>query len=302
MAASDAKLSWSGDVIEVRSDDGRTFQTVYHEIWTVLIEATDHFSIASSAEGLPVVGEAASFNPFIRVTNKRARRASPIMAEVDISFSGPANGDSGDDPTNEPAEVHGSHQDQEIGFDRDAAGKRVCTITGEPYRGLQTVKADTVFTVTRALRRWSSAHSVRFANKVNAESFGRDNDHPAGTVLCKGFDWREIYSPNGSVYFIVTGRFIAREPDEGVEEDKTWYKRVLRQGLYCFVVKDNQYKVVRCVDSFGNPATSPMLLDSRGFQITPDDEGEFDEEEAADVWDYIQEFPSVSFAEIGFFN
>lgn len=298
MAGSDPKLKWSGDVHGVRTTDGRTFETVYREIWTVLLDASDHTSIALATSGLPLIASTSTFDSGLRVVNKQARRVSLIMAEVDVDFAGPTNGEQGNQsPTQIEAKVRGSHQDVEIGFDRDADGNKVCTPTGEPYRGLMTVKADTVFTVMRPLAVWDGATSVQFTNKVNADEF---DGHAAGTVLCKGFDWEDSFA-NDVVYWTVTGRFIVREPDEGIEPEKTWFKRVLRQGLYCFVVKNSQYKVVRCVDGTGSPATSPMLLDYRGFQIRPDDEGEFDPDEETDVWDYFKEFKEVNFADIGFF-
>ena len=298
MAGSDPKLKWSGDVHGVRTTDGRTFESVYREIWSVILEKTDHTSIALATSGLPLIASMASFDSGLRCVNKQARRISPIMAEVDVDFSGPTNGEQGNqDPTTIAAKVRGSHQDAEIGFDRDADGNKVCTPTGEPYRGLTTVKADTVFTVMRPLRTWDQTRSVQFANKVNADTFA---GLEAGTILCKGFEWEDAFA-NDIIYWTVTGRFIAREPDEGRTAEQTWYKRVQRMGLYCFIVKNSQYKVVRCTDSLGNPTTVPMLLDSRGFQITPDEEGEFDTDDITDIWDYFKEFKSVNFADIGFF-
>ncbi len=297
MAASDPKLKWSGDIYGVQSEDGRTFRTVYREIWTVLLDKDDHTSIASSADGLPALRDASSFNSYLRVSSKNARRVSPLMAEVDVDYSSNTNGDGDNqDPTLLPAKVRVSAQDVEIGFDHDGDGKRVSTIVGEPYRGLMTVETQTVITVSRALAFWDGVKSVQFANKTNADEFA---GFEPGTILCKGFD-SENMDFDGLVYFQVTGRFISRDPYPGRPASETWWKRVLRAGLYCYVIEqpgDFHFRE-RCLDSNGLPSTVPMVLNDDGTQK---DLGiEFDKEDT-DCWDYFKEFGETNFADIGFF-
>lgn len=289
MAASDARLKWSDDVYGVSSEDARIFRTIFRQVYTVLLEKTDDTRLANSATGIPEIGSAHATNSWLRVTNVQSRRVSPVMAEVSVDYVAPNNGDEGNDPTTQAAKVHGSHQDAEVSFDRAADGTWVATPTGEPYRGHTTVKADTVITITRPLATWSENRSVDYANKVNDDTF-RDNE--PGTVLCKGFDWEEMPLDGGSSYFMVTGRFIIREPDEGRPATETWYKRIMRQGLYRFdgIFTD---RVVPILDHLGRPVTVPKVLNING---EPEEDTE-----ATDIWEYFQEFGTATFADIGYF-
>lgn len=292
MSASDPRLTWSGDMYGVRSEDGIKFETTFREVWTVLLLKTDPLSAANAAAGIPLVGGSPTSNPFLRVVSKQARRISPIMAEVELDCSAPTNGDGsgGGNPLNQPPEINIDFEYEEIGFDLTPDKKRICTPAGEPYRNLTTRRAITVFTIQRNLQNFDLDLAESYINCVNSSTFLK---RPAGRVIADGFSARSVIVPNGISYAIVMARFRSRRPDPGQTDEKAWYKKELRAGLFCRVRKglpsQNTWIVTRCKDTLHQPASVPMVLNADGTQKALPETGDFDNTDT-DCWEYFKEF------------
>jgi hypothetical protein len=285
MAASTAIPKWSSEQEGVRSQDFVKYQYQRRVTYTVLLGASDDISLARGAAGLPKVGWQHPTNFFLRVTSVTPRRVSPIMAEVDVDYESQINPDSpnGGDPTDQPPRITIGFSDTEIDADQDVNGKAMMTPNKEIYRGLRVPSSDLVITITRNLPSIDIAMFREYKNATNSDSFLGE---PPGTAWLKGIGAQSV-GDVGNQYWQAFAEVHFRRAAPGSTDDKAWWLRTLRQGFY---VKPG-IVVKRARDLDGNLKTQPTVLKDDGSEET--------DENATNIWDYFEIFPSKPFAALG---
>lgn len=267
MSVGTALEIWSSDSEASVRDGFRTldFSPIRVFQFTCSADATD--LELYSAAGLPGAGSPHPAAPFCYAKSARARRLSPIFAEVTVRYEGraPTNDPSGD-PTSMFAYVE-SWSDVETSeeVDTDFDGNAIMTAVFEPVEGIKAVFCDQVATIKRniPLGSYNPYAAAVYRRSVNSATF---LGWPAGTAKIMRLGVKNI----NNEYYDMTAVVQFRIPYQTTAE-KAWYARWRHEGFYHFidVVIDSVTvtRIVRAVDGSKKPVTKKVLLDANGYRL-----------------------------------
>lgn len=241
------------------------------------------------ASGLPGAGSVHPNAPFCYARSARARRLSPILAEVTVRYEGKApTSDPAGDPTSMNAYVE-SWSDVEVSeeIDEDFNGDPILTAAYEPVEGIKAVFCDQVATIKRniPLGSYNPYTAAAYRRAVNSDTI---LGWPAGTGKLMRLGARNI----NNQYYEMTGVVQFRIPYQTTSA-KAWYSRWRHEGFYhkvdVTIGGDTVTKIVRAVDANKKPVTKKVLLTETGYRL-PDGDPPF--------WMETKLYDSKAFADI----
>lgn len=223
---------------------------------------------------VPNQGDPLDGDTYCRVKGKYPKPVGPMHWLVRVEYEslfpqlGSTVGQS-DDPTEFPPEFEWDWIGGTEEVDKDANGAALRTTAGDPLHGIKIEVQDLVLRVTRNEPTFNALRARQYVSKptVNSDVFlGCD----PGTVLCGPI--RARYTRwRGFEFWRVSYEFVYREDG--------WDRRVLAQGMNCYVTEGETTKKVPVKTQVGGnkESSEPQRLSLQGFQLDDDDPDEFQE-------------------------
>jgi len=261
MAAGPAIKMWSRNDSEASSENGIKKYLSFREGYSVTLDASDPIETVYQAAGLPLVGYSYPTYPTIFCKSLKPDRQSPILAFVDVKYSGefsPSANVPGSPATSAPPEISWSDVESDDAVDEDWYGKPVVNANREPIDGGLKIKVvDQVLTVKRNFLAINTYAIRQYRRAVNSDWFA---GWPPGTARLVRFNAKQVIN-----YWEVTAQIQFREPYRTTPE-KAWYRRVLHQGYYIRSVANGP--IFRAPDDLKESAGKPVLLRPDGTHET----------------------------------
>lgn len=267
MSVGTALEVWSSDSEASVRDGFRTldFSPVRVFQFTCSADATD--VELYTASGLPGAGSVHPNAPYCYAKTARARRLSPVFAEVTIRYEGRAPTD---DPTGDPTAMFAyveSWGDVETSeeVDADFDGNEIMTEAYEPVEGIKSVFCDQVATIKRniPLGSYNPYAAGVYRRSVNSDLF---LGWPPGTAKIMRLGVKNI----NNEYYDMTAVVQFRIPYQTIAA-RAWYARWRHEGFYhkidVEIGGDTITKIVRAVDGNKKPVTKKVLLDINGYRL-----------------------------------
>lgn len=230
---------------------------------------------------IPQVGAPHPWNTFFRCRATSAERTGPISFEVTSNYDvGEAlDGDVPPDqqsPTNQPAVIRISTIKETIAVDEEVpetpgtAGELIANTNGEPFpNGVQKLQSDMAIQITKNLAAFDFNNIDNFVDTVNSAAF---LGFPPGRLRIDSIEAESVDDGDFS-YWRATVVIHSRRPVK-TTDDKAWYARVRNEGYKEKILVQSGLtfvpKTVQAKDAYGDPVSQPVVLDSDGFQVTPD--------------------------------
>ena len=247
---------WSRSGGTASTTDGRDADISFSEAYQV-VHTYDETTIGVlNASGIPTKG---SLYPgtYAICRSASVSRVSPILSIVVAEWSGEAGPFGiGDTPVNEEPDIEWTDAVSNEAIDVDWDGNPIVTVNGEPITGATMEIADQVLSVTRNFAGFSPWLTHQYRHSVSSDIFA---GYPAGTARLVAFNARQQRASTGFIYWKVSAKVQFRFP-YNTTPDKAWYFRTRHEGFRVKIGSD----IVRAVDKFQVPVTTPVLLKSDG--------------------------------------
>lgn len=251
---------WSRNGGSASTTDGRDADITFSEAYQVVHTYDETMIGVLNASGIPTKG---SLYPgtYAICRSANVSQVSPIMSIVVVEYSGEA-GPFGlnDTPINEEPEIEWTDSVSNEPIDVDWDGNPIVTANGEPITGATMEIADQVLSVTRNYAGFSPWLTHQYRHSVSSDIFA---GYPPGTARLVSFTARNQRASNGFSYWKVSAKVQFRFPYNTTPQ-KAWYFRTRHEG---FRVKVGG-SIIRAVDDFQVPVTTPVLLKADGTKET----------------------------------
>lgn len=269
MSFDTAVEKYSGHTADQQGDNNSSSRGLTRVFTTLSSDpANDTCLGAKLATGIPRWRDAHPDDTYMRASDINAQRISPVLFEVSVTYTSPT-GEDDQNPLDEPAKYRFTHVASEEEIDQDINGELIATECGETFDpAVRDTFYDTVITVTKNLASYDPLFAGDYINSTNDATFNLANAaFPRGSVLITGFDGEEVIDDDFS-YFVQTITFQVRITfdEDVVPQREVWWKRILHQGMYCFV---DDKKVLATVN--GQNAVKPVLLADDGTLLPEGD-------------------------------
>ncbi|AMV30915.1 hypothetical protein VN12_02285 [Pirellula sp. SH-Sr6A] len=247
---------WSRSGGSASTTNGLDTNTSFTEGYQVVHTYDTTILEVLNATGIPTKG---SFYPgtFATCRDVDATKVGPLMHIVVAQWEGEA-GQFGvaDSPVNQLPEIEWGDTVSNEPIDVDWDGNPIVTANGEPIKGATMEIADQTLSVSRNYAAFSPWLTHQYRHSVNSDTFA---GYPPGTARLVGFSATFQQSSTSFIYWKVNARIQFRFP-YNTTPDKAWYYRTRHEGFRVKIGSD----IVRAVDKFQVPVTTPVLLKSDG--------------------------------------
>lgn len=232
----------------------RKFRVITNSVYDTSFEAV-------RAIGIPRLGSRhnSDFRAYCNNVKADADSKSKFVWYVTASYTTEAERE--ENPLADPPIIEWDTDTRMEPFYFDNSGDAILNSAGDYFE--DTVKDEISF--------WSVSVTVNLANVPSWINLYRDAVNSDNIFI----DGVPINAGMAKIKKIKIGKWQQRndiwfrEVSMGIKIQDDWTKKVINQGLRCFIpsVLGDGMALVRCVDSAGKPATRPMLLKPDGTQM-----------------------------------
>ena len=261
---------WSGPQAQSESQDGKEGSYRTRRVFDVTVDdpVNDTEETALFATGVPRVRDPHPLSSFLRCVSVSARRASPILWEVDCQYSIPTR-DPRRSPLAEPAKISFRSATTEQAIDEDVNGAPLVNVNGEAYDPpLSEPVSDLMMVVTRNQAEFNAIYYQGFKNRVNSDTF---LGWPAGTARCVDIEADSV-SDEDFQYWTVTYTFHFRGQDRMSSIGRAWWRRIRNEGYLVRADADGTPNASASprpkMHDQGEVSPVPVLLKTNGTEET----------------------------------
>lgn len=247
--------------------DGRTAQLM----WAVVVSSTDTAVVAEQASGIPSIGQSHPDDIYRYCTNISSARVSYGAVEsifhVTATYSTVPYEAQPDNPLAARPQYSWSHIRVEGIIDVDVDGNAIVNSAGMPYDPPVTALRDihAVMRVTRNEAVYNEALALSFVGKVNSATY---RGYAPGYVMVNDINASSAEANVGgqTIQYAVVNYELEFSPTP-------FQISVLDAGFYEWDNTTDRPKPI--TDEYGNPISSPALLDGNGLKAPYGDTGTF---------------------------
>lgn len=289
MAAGPALEMWSKQTGTRENPDGRRRAATLQRAYTVTLDATDDLDVATSASGLPLVGELYPGTRTVVCRKLSLSRLSPVLAQITCHYSGEVSPNNrGEPPIDTSVKISGGWITTEEAIDQDINGAPLVTANNEPIDGITERFVDDRITIERNYINWNPYLVRMYKRATNSDTFF---GYPPGTARLMDIGYTAEYVNGQTEFFRVRAQVQFREA-YNTTPDKAWRKRVRHEGF--LVRKDASSDPEPAWDPITKTrATRPVLLKENGTRETNPDNA---------VWLEFETLKSLPFSALGLLN